>query len=86
MANQLLTYVRSNPGEGLESIGKGLGLPTKELKLPVQKLLASKSVRTTGQKRGTKYFASGRAFAARTASANGRRKGRRKKARRRGRK
>lgn len=57
LASRVLTYVKSHPGHGLEQIGKGLGLPTKVLKLPVQKLLEAKAVRTTGQRRGTKYHA-----------------------------
>jgi hypothetical protein len=60
MAARVLSWVKSNPGHGLEAIGRGLGTPTKVLKLPVSKLMASKSLRTTGQKRGTKYFAGGR--------------------------
>lgn len=55
----VLAYVRVHPGERLEEIGRGLKVGTKELKLPVAKLLSAKKLRTTGQKRGTKYFAGG---------------------------
>jgi hypothetical protein len=66
VADQVLTYVGSNPGARLEEIGRGLGTDTARLKLPVKELLASGRVRTEGQKRGTKYFMGG--------GANGRRK------------
>lgn len=36
-----------------------MGVATKELKRPVQLLLGAWSVRTEGQRRGTKYFAAG---------------------------
>ena len=60
MAERLVAYVKSNPGQGLEGIARGLGTSTKELKLPVIKLLASRQIKKTGQKRGTKYFVGGR--------------------------
>lgn len=59
MAQRVLQYVKSNPGQGLERIGKGLGSPTADLKLPVAKLMGSKSLKTTGQRRGMKYFPAG---------------------------
>jgi hypothetical protein len=57
MADQVLSYVKKNEGQRLEEISKGLGIASKELKLPVQKLFAAKAIKTKGQKRGTKYFA-----------------------------
>src|SRR5688572_27269456 len=56
---KVLSYVKANPGSRLEEIGRGLKVDTGGLKLPVQGLLAARSVRTEGQKRGTKYFAGG---------------------------
>lgn len=53
----LRSYIAKNPGQGIEAIGKGLGVPTKELTRPASQLIAAKSIRTTGQKRATKYFA-----------------------------
>jgi hypothetical protein len=58
-ADAFLAYVKANPGQRLEEIGKGLGVATKGLKLPVIKLVQARAVRTEGQKRGTKYFAGG---------------------------
>ena len=40
----------------MEAIGKALGTPTKELNLPVKKLLSAKRIRTKGEKRATEYF------------------------------
>lgn len=58
-AQRLVAYVKSNPGQGLEGIAAGLDTSTKELKLPVIKLLASRQIKKTGEKRGTKYFPGG---------------------------
>jgi hypothetical protein len=54
-AAKFLAFVKANDGKRLEEISKGLKIPTSALKLPAQKLLAAKAVKTTGQKRGTKY-------------------------------
>jgi hypothetical protein len=69
-ADAFLAYVKSNEGQRLEEISRGLGRPSKELKLPVIKLMQAGSLRTEGQKRGTKYFAGG---------GGGRKRGRRAK-------
>jgi hypothetical protein len=52
----VVSYVRKNPGQGVEAIAKGLGTATKELTLPIRKLVAEKQLKTKGQKRATKYF------------------------------
>jgi hypothetical protein len=49
-------YVKSNPGQRIEQIAKGMGTSTKELNLPVKKLIAGKAIKTRGQKRATQYF------------------------------
>jgi len=54
-----LAYIRTNPGCSVGDIGAGLGSSTKELRLPLMKLLADGKLRTTGQKRGTRYHAGG---------------------------
>jgi hypothetical protein len=59
MADKIAAFVRSNPGSRLEAIASGLLTSNKELKLPVIKLLGSKTLTKTGQKRGTMYFAGG---------------------------
>lgn len=57
LAAKFLAYVKANPGNSIERIGKAIEIDTKELKLPVSKLLDEKKLKTTGQRRGTKYFA-----------------------------
>jgi hypothetical protein len=60
MAAKIASYVHSNPGKRLEQIASGLGTSTHELRFPVRKLLATKTLTKKGQKRGTTYFAGGR--------------------------
>jgi len=71
-AAKVLAHVRANPGQNVGEIRAALGASSKELQLPVQKLIAAKSLRTTGQRRGTRYFAGGRGGA--TKKASGRRR------------
>ena len=61
LGETVLAHVRANPGQRLEEIGRELGMPTKELKRPIPNLMEAGELRTEGQKRGTKYFAGGRA-------------------------
>ena len=56
-AAALLAYVAAHEGQSIEQIGKGMGVATKELKLPVIKLMEAKKLKTKGKKRGTKYSA-----------------------------
>lgn len=58
LAARVHDYVKSHGGERLEEISRGLGIDSKHLKLPITKLLAARAVKTTGQKRGTKYHPS----------------------------
>jgi predicted transcriptional regulator len=60
VVEKLFAYIKKNPGEGIESIGRGLGLPTSELVLPVKKLRAAKRIKTKGFKRARKYSARAR--------------------------
>ena len=50
-------YIAANPGQAMEAITKALGLATKDVALPVKKLIAEGVLRTEGQRRGTRYFA-----------------------------
>ena len=52
----VLAYVRKHPGQGVEAIAKGLGTVTKELTLPIRKMVSERQLKTKGQKRATKYF------------------------------
>ncbi len=56
LTDKLGDYIKKNPGNRIEQIGKALGTPTKDLALPVKKLLAAKKISTKGQKRATTYF------------------------------
>lgn len=56
LTDKLGDYIKKNPGNRIEQIGKALGTPTKDLALPVKKLLAAKKIATKGQKRATTYF------------------------------
>jgi hypothetical protein len=53
---RVLAQVRSKAGQRLEEIGRALKTDTAILKKPIADLLKAKKLRTTGAKRGTKYF------------------------------
>jgi hypothetical protein len=61
VAAKVHATIKAKPGQSVEEIPKGLRVTTKVLKLPIIKLLEAKVVSTKGQKRGTRYFASGSA-------------------------
>ncbi len=56
LTGRLLDYVKGNPGQRIEQIADGMGTSTKELNLPAKKLIATKQLKTKGQKRATQYF------------------------------
>jgi hypothetical protein len=56
LTDRLGDYIEHNPGQRMEIIGKALGMPTRELNLPMKKLLAARKIRTEGHKRATEYF------------------------------
>jgi hypothetical protein len=56
LTTQLGEYIKTNKGERIEQIAKGMNVSTRELNLPVKKLLATKAIKTKGQKRATQYF------------------------------
>lgn len=51
-----LAAIKKAPGLRAEELAASLGVSTKELVRPVTKLFAQKAIKTTGQRRGTKYF------------------------------
>jgi Fic family protein len=53
----LVAFVEKHPGLRVEQISKALGTETRELTLPIRKLVASGALRSQGQKRATRYFA-----------------------------
>ena len=84
LGKDFLDYVRAKPGQRLEQISAGIGVPTSELKRPVLLLGDAGRIRTEGQKRGTRYYTArpggaGKKKTARTKAARTK-AGRRKKA------
>lgn len=56
LSEQFASFVRANPGLRIEQINKQLGTTTKDLALPIRKLIADGMVTAKGQKRSTTYF------------------------------
>jgi hypothetical protein len=60
LQQRVMEYVAANPGMRIEQINKELGTATRDLQLPIRKLIATGSLKSKGEKRATTYFASGR--------------------------
>jgi hypothetical protein len=58
MADQFHGFVAKHPGMRIEQINKQLGTTTKDLALPIRKLISEGAIKTKGEKRSTTYFAS----------------------------
>lgn len=52
-------YIRTTPGRRMEELSSDLGLDSRELALPVRRLLEARRIRTEGHKRATRYFPAG---------------------------
>ena len=50
-------FVAKHPGLRIEQINKQLGTSTKDLALPIRKMITEGSLKTKGEKRSTAYFA-----------------------------
>jgi len=59
LAKTFATFVAKHPGLRIEQINKELGTTTKDLALPIRKMIADGSIKTKGEKRSTTYFAKG---------------------------
>ncbi len=57
LQDSLLEVIELNPGQRMEALGSLLRLPTRTLTLPMKRLIASRRVRASGQKRATTYTA-----------------------------
>ena len=57
MGERFLSFVSKHPGLRIEQINKQLGTSTKDLALPIRKMIADGSLKTKGEKRSTAYFA-----------------------------
>ncbi len=58
LAETFHVFVARNPGLRIEQINKQLKTTTKDLMLPIRKLVADGSLKTKGSRRSTAYFAS----------------------------
>jgi hypothetical protein len=56
LSERVGSFVKANPGLRIEQINKQLGTTTKDLALPIRKLVADGVIGTKGQKRSTTYF------------------------------
>jgi hypothetical protein len=61
LSAKFAAFVKSHPGLRIEQINKELGTTTKDLALPIRKLIAEKVISAKGQKRSTTYFPGKRA-------------------------
>jgi hypothetical protein len=57
LSEKFASFVKANPGLRIEQINKELGTTTKDLALPIRKLIAERVISAKGQKRSTTYFA-----------------------------
>jgi hypothetical protein len=49
-------FIHKHPGLRIEQINRELGTSTRDLSLPLRKLISEGAVRTEGEKRSTQYF------------------------------
>jgi hypothetical protein len=56
LSQQFAEFVKTSPGLRIEQINKELGTTTKELALPIRKLIAEGIISAKGKKRSTTYF------------------------------
>jgi len=56
LSSKFASYVKSNPGLRIEQINKELGTTTKDLALPIRKLISEGMIKAKGKKRSTTYF------------------------------
>ena len=61
LSEKFASFVKGNPGLRIEQINKELGTTTKDLALPIRKLIADGKITAKGQKRSTTYFPGRRA-------------------------
>lgn len=57
LSEKFASFVKANPGLRIEQINKQLGTTTKDLALPIRKLISDGVISAKGQKRSTTYFA-----------------------------
>jgi len=52
----IVTMIRQTPGIRADQLAKAMGVMTRDLALPIKKLLAERAITKKGQKRATAYF------------------------------
>jgi hypothetical protein len=52
---KITEFLTANANSSIEQINAGLGTTTKDLSLPMKKLIGAKKVKTVGHKRATRY-------------------------------
>jgi hypothetical protein len=57
LSERFVAFVRQHPGLRIEQINKQLGTATKDLALPIRKLIAAGTISAEGGRRSTTYFA-----------------------------
>ena len=57
LGERFLEFVGKHPGLRIEQINRQLGTTTRDLALPIRKLIAEGALKTKGEKRSTAYFA-----------------------------
>lgn len=56
LSAKFVSFVKTNPGLRIEQINKELGTTTKDLALPIRKLISERMISAKGNKRSTTYF------------------------------
>ncbi len=56
LAEDFHAFVTKHPGMRIEQINKQLGTTTKDLALPIRKMIADGTLKVKGKKRSTAYF------------------------------
>jgi len=56
LSSRFASFVAASPGLRIEQINKQLGTTTKDLALPIRKLISEGRIKAKGQKRSTTYF------------------------------
>ena len=57
LSDKVAAFVKANPGLRIEQINKQLDTTTKDLALPIRKLISEGAITAKGKKRSTTYFA-----------------------------
>lgn len=60
LGEKFYEFVKANPGLRIEQINHKLGTSTKDLQLPIRKMIADGSLKAKGKKRSTTYTAGSR--------------------------